>query len=57
VKLYRYPGKAVSWKHSKANLFCGEAASDNILEQNVILDPRFLEDDNRRQPGSQDTGC
>ena len=27
--------------------FSGEAASYNILEQNVILEPRFLEDDDR----------
>jgi len=27
--------------------FSGEAAPYNILEQNVILDPRLLGDDNR----------
>jgi hypothetical protein len=28
--------------------FSGEASSYNILEQNVILDPRCLGDDNRK---------
>jgi len=27
--------------------FSGDAAAYNILEQNVILDPRFLRDDDR----------
>ena len=50
----RFLGDDNGWKSFSAKLqmtaqkiyFCGEAASYNILEQDVILDPRFLEDDN-----------